>query len=408
MHHRLQPAARARDIWAVDRDLLLVAFYRGSADRAARGGDRHRRFAALLAAVGERRDDLRDDLSGSLDLHPIADAEILFGNQVEIVERGELDRGATDLDGFQHGVRIERAGAADVDADAEEAGDGDIGRELPGDCPARFASADDAELLLERQRVDFDHTAVDREVERGADAMLHLVGPGCDVGERAAAGPVGSDRDAPARKRVQEIPLGAEREARPLGGRVFPCGGGMIGRCIADRDGIAKESQRAAGGDRGIQLPEGAGRRVAGVRENGVAFCRACLIHLLEPVEGHVHLAPHLDDRGRRRAFGPEAERDIANRAEIGRDVLADRAVAPGGAGDEYTIAIRQADRCAIDLELGRVSRLVDGIARQAFYALIPGRDFVIGEGVAERQHRHQVGVLGQLALRRCAEPLGW
>ncbi len=262
-----------------------------------------------------------------------------------------------------------------------------------------------AQVFLEGQRVDFDHTAVDREVQRRADLVLDLVGPGGDLGERAAAGAVWRDRDPPAGQRLQEIPLGVERQPRPRGGRSF-ARGGFIGGRIPDRDRVAEEAQGAIRGDGRIELPERAGRGVARIGEDRIAVRGARLVHLLEAVERHVDLASHLDEMRGRRSTAAKAERDVADRAEVGRDILADAAIAAGRAGDEDAIPVRQADGRAVDLELGGEPGAMDGIARQAFDALIPGGDFVVGEGVAERQHRHEVGVLRQLALGRRADAL--
>jgi hypothetical protein len=143
------PPARARDVGTVNRDFFLVALDCGTADWAMVRSDRHRRLVSLLAAIGERGNDLRDHFPGALDLHPVTGAEVFFGNQIEIVECGELDGSAADLDRLQDGVRIQGAGAADVDADAEEAGHGDVRGELSGDRPAGLPAAHDAELFLE-------------------------------------------------------------------------------------------------------------------------------------------------------------------------------------------------------------------------------------------------------------------
>ncbi len=248
MDHRLQPAPRARDIGAVNRHLFLVAFDAGVADGAARRGDGLAWFVALLAAVGERGDDLRNDLAGPLDLHPVADAEILFGDEVRVCSVASLTLAPPISTGSSYGVRVEGAGAADIDADIQEAGHGDIGREFPGDGPPGFAAADHAELLLERERVGFNDAAIDREVESGADPVFDLVGPGRDLGERGAPGPVRGHGDAPASQRVQQVPLRAEGEARAFGGSVLPRGSARFGRGIADRDRIPKRI--AAGGGR--------------------------------------------------------------------------------------------------------------------------------------------------------------
>jgi hypothetical protein len=216
--------------------------------------------------------------------------------------------------------------------------------------------------------------------------VFDLVGPHGDLSERGTAGAVRGDRDAPAGERIQQIPLGLERQSRPRGGCALPGGAALLViRGVADRRSVAEESEWAVGRDGGIELPEGAGRGVPRIREDRVAFRCAGLVHLLEAVERHVDLASHLDDPRRRRPFLAEAKRDVANRAEIGRDVFPNRPVATGGARDKHAVAIGQADRSAVDLELGRVPGPVERIASEPFDALVPCGDFLVGEGVAER-----------------------
>jgi hypothetical protein len=108
------------------------------------------RLGVRLAPVGHRSDDLRDDLAGALHLHPVADAEVLVPDQLEIVQRRQLHDRTADLDGLEHGERVDRARAADVDLDVQELRFGDVRRELARDGPAWLTAANDAKLLLER------------------------------------------------------------------------------------------------------------------------------------------------------------------------------------------------------------------------------------------------------------------
>ena len=63
-------------------------------------------------------------------------------------------------------------------------------------------------------------------------------------------------------------------------------------------------------------------------------------------------------------------------------------------------VLVRERYRDSIDLELRRVSRAGDIVARHSYQALFPGSQLFVVEGVAEGQHRLDVLVLGKLALR--------
>src|SRR5437773_4245052 len=74
---------------------------------------------ALLpgATLAHRSEHLRDHLAGTRDFHPIALANVLRFDQVEVVERGGGDRDTPDFHGLEHGIRVECAGASDIDPD---------------------------------------------------------------------------------------------------------------------------------------------------------------------------------------------------------------------------------------------------------------------------------------------------
>src|SRR5216117_1110581 len=83
---------------------------------------------ALLpgATLAHRSEHLRDHLAGTRDFHPIALANVLRFDQVEVVERGGGDRDTPDFHGLEHGIRVECAGASDIDPDLPELGDLDL------------------------------------------------------------------------------------------------------------------------------------------------------------------------------------------------------------------------------------------------------------------------------------------
>ena len=137
-------------------------------------------FTGALAHYGP--DDLRDHVAGALHDHRVAFADVFAADVVFVVQRRQLDCRARDLHGIEDSEGVERAGAADVDVDAQELR-GRLGwRELVGDRPARLAS-DDAELTLRAKRIDLHDDAVDFVVERVAllDPLLaecdHVIEP---------------------------------------------------------------------------------------------------------------------------------------------------------------------------------------------------------------------------------------
>ena len=103
---------------------------------------------------------------------------------VLVVQRGVLHDDAADADRLELGDRRQRAGAADLDLDVVEHGDGALGREFVRDRPAR-AARDEAEPLLPVEPVDLVDDAVDVVVELGA-ALLDMRG-----GRRSAPRPNG-------------------------------------------------------------------------------------------------------------------------------------------------------------------------------------------------------------------------
>ena len=118
-----------------------------------------------VALVRNGSDDLRNDFACTLDLHDVADAQILSRDEIEVVQRRELDLRPADLYRVEHRVRIDRSRPTDVHFDRAQRRLGDVGREFPRDRITRLTSTDDTELRPQRERVHFHDTAVDREVE---------------------------------------------------------------------------------------------------------------------------------------------------------------------------------------------------------------------------------------------------
>ena len=90
-------------------------------------------------------------------------------------------------------------------------------------------------------------------------------------------------------------------------------------------------------------------------------------------------------------------------------DVLADLAVAAGGAAHEHAVLVEQRHRQAVDLRLGHEleRRVLDPLAREVVaHAVDPGAQLGLAARVGQREHRLQVRDLLELADRLAADPL--
>ena len=164
VNDRFEDTRRARDVGAVRHHLVLrVLDLRAAAGAALRHLVRLLRTGALVLDGPE---DLRDHLARASHLDPVALTNVLGRDQLGVVQGGVRDGDAADLHRLEHGVRIERAGAAHVDPDLEQLRDLHFGRELARHRPARLTIPDRAQLGVERSLVDFDGDTVGSVVER--------------------------------------------------------------------------------------------------------------------------------------------------------------------------------------------------------------------------------------------------
>src|SRR6185312_9265515 len=239
--------------------LALLAHGEAAADRAAwlavaAARDLGRqviRLAALRPALEHHRDDLRDDVAGTLHDDRVALADVLARDLVLVVQGGALDDDAADGDRRQLRDRRQRAVAADLDRDPLEYGLRLLGREFMRDCPARRARGE-AEPLLEIEIVDLVDDTVDIVRQGGA-----LLGDGAVEGEHlldAVAQPRQRiDRQAPSAKALDRLGV----RLRHRRARLAP--------------GIGEELERAPGGDRRIELAQRAGGAAARIGEDWLA-----------------------------------------------------------------------------------------------------------------------------------------
>ena len=304
---------------------------------------------------------------------------------VLIVQRDVLHDDAADTDRLELADRGQRAGAADLDFDILEHGDGALGRKLVRDRPARRAR-DETEPFLPVEAIDL--------VDHAVDVVIEMRAPRFDV-------------TVEGEQRVDRLADFGERiglEAASL--EPFDHAGLAIGRHLAHLPpAIGEKAERPRRRDARVFLAQRAGGGIARVGEDGVARRFLAFVELEEVRLGHVDLAAHLAHR--RHAPALEAVRHFLQRLDIGGDVLALGAVATRGGANELAILIAQRHRQAVDLRLGAErDLLVVGQAQEAADAADKIDDVVFGERVVERQHRHRVPDLGETPGRRRADPL--
>jgi hypothetical protein len=176
------------------------------------------------------------------------------------------------------------------------------------------------------------------------------------------------------------------------------------------RTSRAARSARSA--PAGRRTPRRARRRrsagaVARIDKGLVAPLALGVVESVEVATEHQHLAAHLEAT---RHGALEPQRDRADGAQVGRDVLADRAVAARGALDEAAVLVAQADREAVELQLGAVAQrgeIEAGIVGGLAHTAVEGAHLLVLEGIEQREHRQRVPDLPECADRRATDPTG-
>ena len=346
-----------------------------------------------VALLGQRRHHLGDHVAGPLHDDPVADAQVLAGDVLLVVEGRELDRRPADRDRLQLGEGHERPGAADVHLDVVE-GRGDGGRArtcrrspsaAPGPTAPRRSWTSTSSIFT---------TAPSMSKSTEPRRSSHASHSAC------TSSSVADDAD-----------VGVHAEARPA----QPLQGGGLGRQVEPlgvADAVDPDRQRPLGGGGRVELAQAAGGRVAGVGEGRQAGGRPRLVELGEGPQRQVDLAAHLDHRrGRRAVGGAQALRDRADRAQVGRDVLPHDAVAAGGALHEAAVLVGQRDREAVDLRLDHELDLAGAeplLLHDRPRAPVPGRRAPPApRALARLSIGAPVAHLGEAPGRRRAHPLG-
>ena len=254
--------------------------------------------------------------------------------------------------------------------------------------PARLARHV-TQALLQFQAVHLVHHAVD--IERQPVALL--ADPAVKFDQ-----PVGAvDHLSFLVDRKSERFNGIQQLAMPH--EVFPA--------LNAAKAVRREPQRPARGNPRIELPYSARRGVARVDEGLLARSALPLVHALEVRSRHVYLAADVEQRGR---FPVQAQRQAADRAHVGCHVLAGLAVAARRREHESTVLIAQADRQAVELELGqvlhrRILRRQAELAADACIEFLGAARLRVGFGT-DGEHRHIVAHGDELFARRPADAL--
>ena len=290
-------------VGAVVLGLALVAHQR----RAALGAavDVAEREAVGRALCEFHARDLGDDLPALLDIDHVARADVEQGHLLGVVERGAAHGGAGQQYRFEVGHRRDGARAADLERDALQAREGLLGLELVGYGPLRGLGRE-AQLAPHGEVIDLDHHAV------GGEGQLppRLVPVGdelVDLGGVVADAHVFRDLEAPFAGLCEALPVGRE--------------GKVVARQLIER--AVQPAPRHYG--RRLLL-ERAGRRIARVGEKRLTVGLAFGVQPVERGVGHEDLAPDLEERGP--PFAPQAQGHRADRADVGRHVVALDAVA--------------------------------------------------------------------------------
>ena len=369
-----QPAGAARH--------HLAGFAHGMA-AAHRAGVGKNKGQAARPCPRNHAQNLRDHISGALDPHPVADPHIEPGNLVGIVQRRIGDHDAAHRHRRQPRHRRQRAGAADLDIDGEQGGFGLFGGKLVRRRPAR-AARHLPQPCLPVEPFDLVDDTIDIEGQIGA--------PGFD-----AAGEVQRCLDIgarPAQRADIEAPVVDGGHHRGLGG---------AGHTAQFAPAMGDEGQGPRRCDARIELAQRAGGGVARVGELFVPGRCLTLVEREELRLAHIDLAAHFGDIGR--ASG-QRQRQAGDMADIGGDILADRAIAARRAGHQLAVFIAQAGRQSVDLGFGEQRHRL--IVRQPQEAPYPADEIaclVVRKDIVEAEHRPAVRHLAKAGGDRCTNP---
>jgi hypothetical protein len=149
-------------------------------------------------------------------------------------------------------------------------------------------------------------------------------------------------------------------------------------------------------------LAEASGGRIPRIRKRALSLRREFLVELFERAVGEVDLTPDLEEC--RRVGDSQAPRDVADRAQVRRDVLSGPPVTPRCALHEYAILVREGHGDPVDLEFARIAS--DPRTESSLHAPGPRLELLLREHVVEREHRGPVRHGGEQRCRSEADRL--
>ena len=334
---------------------------------------------AAVTQVGDRPEDLGDDVAGLAHDDHVADTHALAGHLGGVVEGGACYRRTGDQDRLHHAEGRDATGAPDLDGDVQQPGAYLLGRVLVGGGPAGH-SGGVPQAALKGVVVELEDDAVDL-----VDEVVAVGGVALDVGLALGASPhhgvVGGYRQPPSGQQLIPLVL-AGREPLP--------------RCRGDRtDPVGDHRQGPGSGNGGVLLAQRAGSRVARVgkdlQEGGAVGLplqvegSALLVEGLELLGGEVDLAAHLEQGGV--GVAGQDQGDRGDGAHIAGDVLTGGAVPPGSGPGEDAVLVGQGYGQAVDLDLGGHGELVVADPGLGDHALGPLLDLVEGEDILKGVH---------------------
>ena len=300
------------------------------------------------------------------------------------MQGGVGDGHAADFHRTQPCHRGDGAGAADLYVDGFNEGGFFHRREFPGNRPARRAR-DEARRLLVDVVVGLVHDAVDLVGQRVPlfAEVCHVGNGGGDAIERALQR---ADRYAPGAVLREQVAVG-----------------GGQGIAVVRAEAVGEKAQLAAGGNGGVKLAQAARGGIARVGEGFAAIALSGCVQRGEGGFRHVNFATDVDDCRRRGV--EQAQRDGADGAHVGGDVFAGRAVAARRRAHQHAVFVAQADGEAVKLRLGgKAQAAVVEALLQPFDKRV---EFLGGEDVVQRQHRHAVRHRGKGAVCLAADAPG-
>jgi hypothetical protein len=317
----------------------------------------------------EHLDHLRDDVARALDAHAVADVDAEALDLRWVVQRRPRDRHAADVDGVEQPDGREPAGPAHLHDDVPDGRLLGPRGELVGEGPPRRPRGR-PEDVPRRAVVDRDDGAVDLVVQFVPLRQdgVPVVDRGLDVVDQLGA--IG-DPQPPGRQ-----PFVEARERLELAAR------------LEHLEEVRRE--RPLGDDRGVELAEGPRGRVARVGEGLLAGLDPLSVVSLERVARHVDLAPEREGVG---VVAAEPHRHGRDGLDLGADVVARLAVAPGDGAVELAVLVDELDREAVELGLTEVSSLAvpAGVVEGPPNPLVELADVGGVAATVDREHRPDV-----------------